>query len=50
MWFIEIISRIFALEHTYKQKGMKGTARWIERRKPGGVMDLMGLIGGMPPH
>jgi len=44
MWFIEVMSNIFALEHSYKEKGLTGTARWIERRKTGGVMDLMGLI------
>lgn len=44
MWFIDVMSVIFSLEHGYKQKGLTGTARWIERRKPGGVMELMGLI------
>jgi len=44
MWFIEVMAKIFALEHSYKEKGITGNDRWIERRKSGGVMDLMRLI------
>ena len=44
MWFIDVIAKIFSKEHEFKEKNLKGQERWVARRKPGSVMDLMQLI------
>lgn len=44
MWFIEMMAKIFAKEHSFKVQGLSNEERYIARLKNGSTADLMQLI------